>query len=242
MDYNIVLDNFEGPLDLLLKLIDKSKIDIYDIPISDITEQYMDFIYKMEDLNLELASEFLIMASILLEIKSKMLLPLEIDLDEEEIDPREDLVLRLLAYKKYKEAARELREYETIEAQAFYKPQEDLTLEEDIDYQLDFFSLHLLVRSLNNILNRKNLTEKEMNIGEITRDEYSIRECVDHILEKLKLQSKIKFTELLREHSSRNEIVAYFLSVLELIKQKHIYVIQDEAFTDLLINKRNIEE
>lgn len=242
MDYNIVLDNYEGPLDLLLKLIEKSKIDIYDINISDITEQYIAFIYTMEDLNLELASEFLIMASILLEIKSKMLLPIEKDIDEEEIDPREELILRLLAYKKYKEAAKELREYESIEAQAFYKPQEDLTMEEDIDYQLDFYNLHLLVRSLNNILNNRDKKEKPIDIEEIKREEYSIKECVEDILYKLKFKANIKFSDIIKINSCRNEIVAYFLSVLELIKQRDIYVLQDAAFTDLLITKRNSEE
>lgn len=243
MDYNIVLDNFEGPLDLLLKLIEKSKIDIYNIPISDITEQYISFIYKMEELNLELASDFLIMASSLLEIKSKMLLPVEKDLDEEgeEIDPREELVLRLLAYKKYKEAAKELKEYESIESQAYYKPQEDLSIEEDIDYQLDFYSLHLLVRSLNNILNKKGLEGKEMDIGEIRREEFTIKECVEDIIDRLQVNTKIKFSDLLKKNANRNEIVAYFLSVLELIKQKSIYVLQDEDFTDIFINKRNNE-
>lgn len=243
MDYNIVLDNFEGPLDLLLKLIEKSKIDIYNIPISDITEQYISFIYKMEELNLELASDFLIMASSLLEIKSKMLLPVEKDLDEEgeEIDPREELVLRLLAYKKYKEAAKELREYESIESQAYYKPQEDLSIEEDIDYQLDFYSLHLLVRSLNNILNKKGLEGKEMDIWEIRREEFTIKECVEDIIDRLQVNTKIKFSDLLKKNANRNEIVAYFLSVLELIKQKSIYVLQDEDFTDIFINKRNNE-
>ena len=125
---------------------------------------------------------------------------------------------------------------------AFYKAQEELIIEEDTDYQLDFYNLHLLVRSLNNILNRKGMKEKEMDMGEITREEHSIIECMDNILDKLKFKSRIKFTDLLKANTSRSEIVAYFLSLLELIKRKDIYVVQDEAFIDLFIDKRNNEE
>lgn len=240
MDYKIVLDNFEGPLDLLLKLIDKAEIDIYDIPISDITDQYMSYMYKMEDLNLELASEFIVMAATLLQIKSKMLLPIEQNTDEEdEVDPREELVLQLLSYKKYKEAAKELREYEAIESHAYYKPQEELAIEDDIEYQLDFYNLTLLVRSLNNILSRRGIKEPTLDVELIQREEYSIKECVEDILYQLKWEKEIKFSNLLKKDSNRNEIIAYFLSVLELIKQKTIYVVQDSAFTDLFINKLN---
>lgn len=241
MNYNIVLENFEGPLDLLLTLIEKAKIDIYDIPISEITEQYISFIYTMEDVNLELASEFLLMASTLLEIKSKTLLPIEKDPDEEEIDPREELVLRLLAYKKYKEAAAELKGYESIESQTFYKPGEDLSVYEDIDDDIDFYNLKLLTRALNNILKERGLREKDLDIRAIAREEYSIRECVENILEEVNIKRKIKFTDLLDINSNKNEIVTYFLSVLELTKQRAIYILQDEAFTELFISKRDDE-
>lgn len=241
MDYDIVLENFEGPLDLLLKLIDKAKIDIYDIPISEITEQYISFIYTMEDLNLEIASDFLIMASTLLEIKSRTLLPIEKDVDEEEEDPREELVLRLLAYKKFKEAALELKEYKNIESGSFYKPGEDLSFYEDIEENIDFYNLKLLTRALNNILRKRGMEKKDIDIKEIKREEYSIKECLEDILEKVNKNANIKFTDLFYEDSSKSEIITYFLSVLELTKQKAVFIFQDEAFTDLFISKRDDE-
>lgn len=244
MDYKIVLNNFEGPLDLLLKLIDKSKIDIYDIPISDITEQYMSYMYKMEDLNLELASDFIVMAATLLEIKSKMLLPIERNSDEDdtEEDPREELVLKLLAYKKYKEAAKELREYEKIELQAFYKPQDEFSFEEDTEEKIDFYNLNLLVRSLNNILHRRGIKEPSIDIELIKREEYSIKKCVEDILDKLKFKKEIRFSRLFNKDANKNQIIAYFLSLLELIKQKNIYVLQNDSFDELFINKLEDKE
>ncbi|HLS53350.1 MAG TPA: segregation/condensation protein A, partial [Tissierellaceae bacterium] len=129
MDYKIKLDGYEGPLDLLIDLIEKEEVDIYDIPINKITKQYLAYIYDMEELNLEIASEFLIMAATLLQIKSKMLLPKEkkiVEGEEVEIDPREELVKRILAYKQFKLAAEELKELGNLELKAYYKPMEDL--------------------------------------------------------------------------------------------------------------------
>src|SRR5690625_2831358 len=138
MDYKIKLDGYEGPLDLLIDLIEKEEVDIYDIPINKITKQYFAYIYDMEELNLEIASEFLIMAANLLQIKSKMLLPKEkkiVEGEEVEIDPREELVKRILAYKQFKLAAEELKELGNLELKAYYKPMEDLT--EFMDYKVD---------------------------------------------------------------------------------------------------------
>ena len=131
MDYKIMLDAFEGPMDLLLHLIDKAEIDIYDIPISHIAEQFLDYIRHMEDINLGVTAEFLVMAATLLEIKSKMLLPNKstsdnIQIEMEEIDPRAELVRRLVEYKKYKNAAEELRLFEILQSKVYYKPKEDL--------------------------------------------------------------------------------------------------------------------
>ncbi len=133
MEYKIVLESFEGPMDLLLHLIDEAEIDIYDIPINEITEQYIDYITKMEEMDLEVTSEFLVMASTLLEIKSKMLLP-QVDkndgeqLEMEEADPRLELVKRLVEYKKFKYASRELRNYEEIQKKVFFTSQRKIYL------------------------------------------------------------------------------------------------------------------
>jgi segregation and condensation protein A len=245
MEYKIMLESFEGPLDLLLHLIEKAQIDIYDIPINDITEQYINYIYQMEELNLELASDFLVMAATLLEIKSKMLLPQQkidqndnVQLELEEVDPRMELVRRLVEYKKYKNISKELRFYEEIQSKIYYKPKEDLTLYEDKEIDLEGLDLNLLIKSLNNILKKRNRTSKSIDINEMQREEYTLEECIDNIKIQLENQETIKFSSLLDEECSRKEIVVYFLSILELIRMKYIYVNQEENFSDLIINRR----
>lgn len=239
MEYKIVVDVFEGPMDLLLNLIEKAEVDIYDIPINLITEQYMDYIYELEGLNLEVASEFLVMASTLLEIKSKMLLPKEKVIEEGveiELDPREELVRRLIEYKMYKEAADRLRNQEDIELLAYYKPREDLSEYVNIEENFGTMDLNLLVKSLYNIMiDRGN---QNLDISEIHREEYTLEFCIEEIEEKLKSTNHIKFTDLLGRTSSREEIITYFLSILELIKLKCIYIKQDELFSDIIISKR----
>ncbi len=245
MEYKIMLESFEGPLDLLLHLIEKAQIDIYDIPINDITEQYINYIYQMEELNLELASDFLVMAATLLEIKSKMLLPQQkidqndnVQLELEEVDPRMELVRRLVEYKKYKNISKELRFYEEIQSKIYYKPKEDLTLYEDKEIDLEGLDLNLLIKSLNNIFKKRNKASKSIDISEMQREEYTLEECIDNIKIQLENQETIKFSSLLDEECNRKEIVVYFLSVLELIRMKYIYVNQEENFSDLIINKR----
>ena len=242
MEYKVVLDSFQGPLDILLNLIEKAKIDIYDIPINIITEQYLDYISQMEEFDLELTSEFLLMASTLLQIKSKMLLPSTKEDDEEdERDPREELVLRLLAYKQYKEVASKLREYEEAGLKSFYKPQEDLTqFVDDDDLELGPLNIDSLFKALNKILERRARNLTSLNLEEITRDEFTIEECSESILQQLEFNKKIKFSELLHENSSKYEIVSYFLSLLELMRLKGIFVRQDRAFSDIVIIKNEV--
>lgn len=241
MDYKIVLDEFQGPLDLLLSLIEKAKIDIYDIPINIITEQYIEYIYSMDELNLSIASEFILMASTLLEIKSRMLLPQEVMLVDEieiEIDPREELVRRLIEYKKYKEAAEELRVSEDIESKVYYKPKEDFSSYEDIYVDITF-DLNLLLKSLNNIISRRGKGKITLDISEIHREEYTLKDCIEEVLLKLKINKIISFEELLSENSSRNEIITYFLSLLELIRLRQVEVTQDNMHTDIIITIRD---
>lgn len=243
MDYKIVLDGFEGPLDLLLSLIERAKIDIYDIPINIITEQYIEYIYAMEELNLSIASEFIMMAATLLEIKSKMLLPQEVvivDDEEIEIDPREELIQRLIEYKKYKEAAEELRVSEDIESKVYYKPREDLSNFDDI-YEDIQFDLKLLLKSINRIIGRRGMGNITMDISEIQREEFTLKDCMDELLIKLKLKNRIIFEDLLSENFSKNEIVTYFLSVLELIRLRKIKVIQEKMDRELIITSRDVD-
>jgi|LSQX01.3.fsa_nt_gb segregation and condensation protein A len=241
MDYKIILDGFEGPLDLLLSLIEKAKIDIYDIEINTITEQYMEYIYAMEELNLSIASEFIMMAATLLEIKSKMLLPQEViivDDEEVELDPREELILRLIEYKKYKEAADELRVSQDIESKVYYKPREDLSQFDDI-YEEIQFDLKLLLKSINKIIQRRGLSNVTLDISEIQREEYTLKNCMEELMNRLKIKKSILFEELLSENFSKNEIVTYFLTVLELIKLRKIKVSQEKSDKELVITTRD---
>lgn len=245
MEHKIILEAFEGPLDLLLNLIEKAKVDIYDIPINIITEQYMEYIYELEELNLDVASDFLILASTLLQIKSRMLLPKEkvlIDGEEIELDPRDELVLQILSYKTFKEVAEQLREIGEVESMAYYKPQEDLSFFDDEEENIGPFDLNQLINSINNILEKKTQLNIDFNISEIEREEYSIKECSEIIVKKLSENKSFKFTDLLQKDTRRNEIIAYFLSILELSKTGYITIKQEEFYGDLIIKKIDLEE
>lgn len=244
-DYKVTLESFEGPLDLLLNLINKAEIDIYDIPIHTITSQYMEYIYASKKLNLEVASEFLVMASTLLEIKSKMLLPKEkivLDGEEYEIDPREELVNRILEYRRFKEASERLKSFRTEKSKTYYKPKEDLSIYEDGIIDFNEFDLDSLVETFNRLLEERGIEKEEIDIEKLDRQEYTIMSCVSNILERLKHKSKIKFSDLIEKDSELNEIITYFLSLLELVKNKNIIVRQDRQFAELIIENNRAEE
>lgn len=247
MDYKIAIEAFEGPMDLLLHLIDKAEIDIYDIPINLIAEQFLDYIAQMEELNLDVASEFLVMAATLLEIKSKLLIPSRenfenAQLEMEEADPRAELVRRLVEYKKYKGIAEDFRILETIHSKVYYKPKEDLMDLEDEKFELEGLNIDLLLKSLNNIIKKRNSENRVLDISEIQRDEYTLEECIKDIKQRLQIDKALTFSSLLGKDSTRKEIITYFLSVLEMIRMKYVYVRQDEDFFDLIISRRIEEE
>lgn len=251
MKYNVVLNAFEGPLDLLLHLIEKAKVDIYDIPISEITDQYMEFLNKAEEVNMEITSEFLVMASTLLEIKSKMLLPSKKEEDQglqmemEEIDPRMELVKKLVEYKKYKKAANKLKVYEERQNKVFYKPKEDISqyIEEDIEeeIELDEMNLEQLVDVLNNLLDKSKRKIKPIDINEIQRDEVTLEECIRNLKYRLNIEKSIRFSQLFDNNSTRSEIIVTFLSTLELAKLKYIKIKQKNNFSDILLVKKSFE-
>lgn len=239
MDYKIKVDIFEGPMDLLLNLIEENKLDIYDIPINLVTSQFLDYINRMEDNNLEITGDFLIMASTLLEIKSRMLLPKEkivMDEEEVEVDPREELVRRLEEYKLYKEISLELRENEIFGLNTYFKPKEELIFE---DEELDLGKLDLkqLIKSMNNIIRRSKI-EDDLHIERIHREVYTMEECKRNIKLNLDSKNECSFTEVIGTPITKRKVIAYFLSVLELIKLRLILVEQNDVFTDLIIRKR----
>lgn len=234
MDYKIVLDEFEGPLDLLLHLIKQSNISIYDISIELITKQYMDYINAMEDLNLNVASEYLIMAAELIEIKSSSLLPKpEISEDEYEEDKREKLISRLIEYEQYKKITESFKELEHLRKEVFTKEHGDLTdFKPDEKKTLEPLDLSVLINAFNEFLKRKD-EEKPLNT-KITNKEYSVDVRSHEIKTLLKEKKKIDFYELFEEHS-RDYIVVTFLSILDLAKKQEIEILQDKNFNNIIL-------
>lgn len=239
MTYNVNIEAYEGPFDLLLSLIAKNKIDIHDIPIHLVTEQFINQIKEWEEMNLEVASDFIVMAATLLEIKSKLLLPKEFEyIEEDQVDPRDELVRKLIEYKLYKDIAENLKLSEETYMKVYYKPQEDVSDYRDPFEELGQVKLLDLVKALENILIRYNKSKPNETFYEIKREEVSLEECTINIKEKLELSNKINFTDLLCEGFSLPRIIGYFLSILELVRMKFAYVNQNYNFSDLIIEKR----
>ena len=235
---NLLIGDFEGPLDLLLHLIKKSKMEIFDIEISDITNKYLEYIEKMTEMNLDIASEYLVMASELVEIKSRKLLPTIFKEDEEEVveeDPEEELKRRLEEYKKYKESTEVFRDLEKNRSAYYTKAPEilknysDDTLENDgsvgVMDLLDAFQKLLERQNFNKPLNTK-----------IARKELSVKERVAKIRDILKEKKKINFVELFDDFS-KPYVVVTFLSVLEMAKNKEITLRQDNNFSDIYLER-----
>lgn len=240
MEYRVNLKIYEGPMDLLIDLIKKNEIDIYDIPIHIITEQFLEYIKEANKINLELTSEFILMASTLIEIKSKMLLPkIKISEEEEddEEDPRDSLVQKILEYEKYKDISEILKESHNYEAKAFYKLQEDFTNIDDIDL-LKNCDVNSLAKSFKNIINK---LKSENIIAEIKQESFSIEEATLVLKNKIEKTGKILFTDLLSDSPIIEEIISFFLSVLELVKVGYIKAYQEDDYQDikLLIREEN---
>lgn len=246
MIYNVKIDAFEGPLDLLLHLIHTLEIDIYDIPVAEITEQYLLYIQTMQELELDVASEYLVMAATLLAIKSKMLLPkYEDELEEEneftyEEDPRDELVVKLLEYKKYKQAAEELKALEEERSLMFSKPPTDLThlMRELNPKKVDLnISLYDMLGAYHKLLRRKKL-QKPLNT-KVTRQEVSIEKRMDELIVYLrKIKGRVSFDSLF-PHYDREHIVITFLAILELLKRDEIIVEQESNFAQLYVANKD---
>lgn len=244
MSYNISLPAFEGPFDLLFHLIDKNEVDIYDIPIAHITSQYVEYLEVMQNLDLEVTSEFLVMAANLLAIKAKMLLPKppkEKEDQEPEVDPRDELVERLLEYKKFKIVADQLKEREKTWEKVYTRPNEE-------EMYLHFFSeenplegitMDKLLDALRDVLER--LDEREF-VGEVPREEFSIRDKMKEISRRLVFSPNgIVFRELFLGRASKVEVVVTFLALLELIKLRKISIYQSKMFGDIMIYEHTEE-
>lgn len=241
MSYNIKINNFEGPFDLLFHLIEKEEMDIYDIPISQITIQYLEHIKKMETLDLEIASEFLLMAATLLEIKSKMLLPkpekINKQADSLEVeDPRAQLVQRLLEYKKFKELAFELKQREKKQEGIYYRKH---YLEEYYDlknYPIKDLSVNDLINSLEKVLS-KELEKKSYH--KVAKERISIKDKMVQLYKKLIIVKKLVFNKLFSQTASKLEVIVTFLAVLELAKLRKVIIVQKKIFDNIFIYKND---
>ncbi len=219
----VFLDTFEGPLDLLLYLIRKQNLNILDVPIADITDQYVNYINLMKELELELAGEYLLMAAMLAEIKSKMLLPLFEEVEDEE-DPRAELVRRLLEYERYRTASEELNKLKRLERDVFITGVESSHLAQPIE--LPDIALQELLLSFQEVLKRAEM----FTTLHMLKEPLSVRERMATILEKLKNKDFIDFTELFDLEEQKTGLVVTFLAILELMKESLIEIVQTKAY------------
>lgn len=238
--YVVTIDNFDGPLDLLLHLIKEQDIDIYDIKIEDITKQYLDYIRHMKELNLEIASEYLVMASELIEMKSKMLLPKkkEKEDDDYEEDPRELLIERLLAYKRYKEVTSEFKDLELTRKMVFTREPDNLNRYVKEDESSEELGVADLIDAFNNLLKRKELDRPIAT--KITKKELSVAEKVNKIKNILRNKKRINFEDIF-EVSTKEEVIISFLSVLEMVKKDEILLTQEGNFKNIVISLKEGE-
>lgn len=231
------LENFSGPLDLLLTLIKKSKLDIEDIQISELTEQYLEIMKDITTVDLEVASEFIEYAALLIEIKSKKLLPKIVENDEEELDPEYILKLRLREYQYFKEVNEKLGKLESNDK--FYKQPE----KEANKFRIVIKDMELdkLLDAFVGIMHKVNKIEKNKESKEIVKETFTVEQKISTIKDTLISRSHIKFSELFLESSSKEEVITTFMALLELIKMQVIKVSQDDLFSDIQIEKTGEE-
>lgn len=246
MGIPVKLQVFEGPLDLLLHLIDKNKIDIYDIPIVEITNQYMEYIEAMEQSDLNVMSEFLLMAATLLDIKCRMLLPKEVNEDGEEEDPRQELVEQLLQYKMYKYMSYELKDRQVDSERVMYRkpdiPEEVAGYVEpvDLDELLEDLTLSRLQSIFQDVMRKQTdkIDQIRSKFGKIEKEEITVSEKLAQVEEYALKHRKFSFRELITKQNSRMQIVVTFLAVLEMMKSGQIVIEQEQPFDDILITSQ----
>lgn len=233
-DYKVKLEIFEGPLDLLLYLVKKDELDIYDISIERITKQYIAYIDTFQMLNIELASEFIVMAANLMYLKSRELLPKTLQPPEEEgedSDPRWDLIRQLVEYKKFKEAAQFLGVQE-VRGDAFFAANPEPPDLDALPPGIGQVGIFDLIRAFQRMLKR---FEKTDDIREIVDDRYTVSGKIDHLLEIIPVGARVKFETLFTDVSSRSEMIVTFLAMLELMKLNHLQVEQEHLLGEILV-------
>lgn len=236
MEYSVNLNMFQGPFDLLFHLIEKKEIDIYDIPISEITEQYLQYIEQMRQFNMNITSEFVLMAATLIEIKSQMLLPQK----EKDEDPRMELVNKLLEYKLFKDITLKFKEYENESSFYFSKPKEEICLTSDVKIEqlsLNEINIYELYNIFLTLMKNQNVKVVHENTYKVYRENYSVKDIVDVLMKKLKDYGRVSLFHTLKEQSriTKEYVITSFLAVLEVSNKPGIKVEQDDTFSDILI-------
>ena len=230
VDLRISIPLYEGPLDLLLDLIRRQKLDIYDIPIARVTEQYLSYLHMMEDMNVDVASEFLVIAAQLIYIKSRMLLPPDPDaVPEEQEDPRTELVRRLLEYEKFKNAAQMLYQREMIENASWSNPGDIAVDRAELEPELNV-TLYDLLLAFRDVVKRA----EQRPLMEVSRDEFSVEQMMAFLFEKVVSASgAVALSDVLPEITSRRALITAFLALLELTRLRAIYLRQEKAFGEI---------
>ncbi len=240
MTYKIKLPEFEGPFDLLLFFIERDEVDIYDIPISSITNDFLAYLKEMDDLNIDTASEFILVASTLMRIKSKMLLPRkEMDEQGNEIDPRQELVERLLEYRRYKAVIDDLRLLEKQRAERQHRGNivdelQGLTNKVMADAELEELSLFKLLKAYKNILSSFEF-RLEKTVHTVVQNQYSIEECRDFLLKSLNTQKKLSFRSIFIACKDRLQAIFTFLAMLELMQQELVLVVEEVGMNNFFL-------
>lgn len=250
MGIPVKLEVFDGPLDLLLHLIEKNKVDIFDIPIVLITEQYLEYVSNMDTKDMDVMSEFLVMAATLVRIKSKMLLPKEEVEEEEEDDPRQELVERLLEYKMYKYASFELKDRQYDAAKVFFKepsiPDKIKNYKEDVDFDelLSDVTLSKLQNIFDSVMQKQvdKIDPIRSKFGEIEKEEINIEDHMIFLEEYAMLHKTFSFRKLLEKKKGKSYVIVTFLSVLEMMKTGKFQIVQENLFDDIMITYQNKKE
>ena len=241
VDYKVKLDIFEGPLDLLLYLIKKDEVDIHTISLERITKQYLDYMDTFKMLNIDLASEFIVMAANLMYIKSRTLLPKSIQPPEEDIeedDPRWELIRQLIEYKKFKDAANFLSLKETEQEDYFaHVPEKYEQMEMQLDEPLPDVNIFDLIQAFQKVLKR---FEKEDDLGDIIDDRFTVADKIERLLNILEPGKSLQFTTLFDEATSKTEMIVTFLAVLELMKMNQFSIKQDQLLGNIEVSRRKL--
>lgn len=241
MPLNIKISNFEGPFDLLLHLVKKNEMDIYDIKIYEITNQYLQYLNDMKELDLEIASEFIVFAATLIEVKSKLLLPKpkQDEVAAEMEDPRKEIIERLVEYKKFKIVAEFFKQKEEEQGITFSKRPEIIEDKKSVDNNdifkditlLDLFNIYnSLLKKYLSKMNTENIIQKEIPL-----DSFKIEDKMIMLDEKINTEGKVSFSKIIKESSNKIEVVVTFLAMLELIKLKVIKIYQEDNFNEIFL-------